>query len=77
MYESCHPTVSLKNVWFDYCDEQCSQMIVGIALYIIGAISFGLRFPKLAPKYFGFHEVWHSNVSVAAVLHFIVIYSII
>ena len=52
-------------------------MIVGIALYIIGAISFGLRFPKLAPKYFGFHEVWHSNVSVAAVLHFIVSYSII
>lgn len=52
-------------------------MVIGIALYIIGAIGFGLRFPKLAPKIFGYHEVWHSFVSVAAVLHFIVIYSII
>ena len=52
-------------------------MVIGIAFYIIGAIGFGLRFPKLAPKIFGYHEVWHSFVSVAAVLHFIVIYSII
>ena len=52
-------------------------MIVGIALYIIGAVGFGLQFPKLAPKIFGYHEVWHSFVSVAAVLHFIVVYSII
>lgn len=52
-------------------------MILGISLYIIGATSFGLRYPKLAPKIFGYHEVWHSFVSVAAILHFIVIYSII
>ena len=52
-------------------------MIVGIALYIVGAVGFGLQFPKLAPKIFGYHEVWHSFVSVAAVLHFIVVYSII
>ena len=52
-------------------------MIVGIALYIIGAVGFGLQFPKLTPKIFGYHEVWHSFVSVAAVLHFIVVYSII
>jgi len=32
-------------------------MIVGIALYIIGAVGFGLEFPKLAPKIFGYHEV--------------------
>ena len=52
-------------------------MILGILLYIIGATSFGLQYPKLAPKIFGYHEVWHSFVSVAAILHFIVIYSII
>ena len=52
-------------------------MILGILLYIIGANSFGLQYPKLAPKIFGYHEVWHSFVSVAAILHFIVIYSII
>jgi len=52
-------------------------MILGIFLYIIGAVGFGLKFPKLAPKIFGYHEVWHSFVAVAAILHFIVIYSII
>ena len=52
-------------------------MILGIFLYIIGAVGFGLQYPKLAPKIFGYHEVWHSFVSVAAILHFIVIYSII
>ncbi len=52
-------------------------MILGILLYIIGAISFFLKYPKLAPKIFGYHEVWHSFVSVAAILHFVVIYSII
>mgnify|MGYP001457886033 FL=1 len=52
-------------------------MILGIILYIIGAASFGFQYPKLSPKIFGYHEVWHSFVSVAAILHFIVIYSII
>jgi hemolysin III len=52
-------------------------MIIGIFLYIVGAAGFGLQYPKLAPKIFGYHEVWHSFVSVAAILHFIVIYSII
>ena len=52
-------------------------MILGILLYIIGAVGFGLQFPKLSPKIFGYHEVWHSFVSIAAILHFIVIYSII
>jgi len=52
-------------------------MILGIILYIIGAASFGFKYPKLSPKIFGYHEVWHSFVSVAAILHFIVIYSLI
>jgi hemolysin III len=52
-------------------------MILGIFLYIIGAVGFGLQYPKLAPKIFGYHEVWHSFVSVATILHFIVLYSII
>ena len=52
-------------------------IILGIFLYIIGAASFSLQYPKLAPKIFGYHEVWHSFVSVAAILHFVVIYSII
>jgi hemolysin III len=52
-------------------------IIIGSFLYIIGAIGYGLKIPKLSPRFFGYHEVFHSLVSVAAILHFIVIYSII
>ena len=52
-------------------------IIIGSFLYIIGAIGYGLKIPKLSPRFFGYHEVFHSLVSIAAILHFIVIYSII
>jgi hemolysin III len=52
-------------------------IIIGSFLYVIGAIGYGLKIPKLSPRFFGYHEVFHSLVSVAAILHFIVIYSII
>ena len=52
-------------------------IIVSAFLYVIGAVGYGLKYPKLSPKFFGYHEVFHSLVSVAAILHFIVIYSII
>jgi hemolysin III len=52
-------------------------IIVSSFLYVIGAVGYGLKYPKLSPKIFGYHEVFHSLVSVAAILHFIVIYSII
>ena len=52
-------------------------IIIGSFLYIIGAIGYGLKIPKLLPRFFGYHEVFHSLVSIAAILHFIVIYSII
>jgi hemolysin III len=52
-------------------------IIIGSFLYVIGAIGYGLKIPKLSPRFFGYHEVFHSLVSIAAILHFIVIYSII
>jgi hemolysin III len=52
-------------------------IIIGSFLYIIGAVGYGLKIPKLSPRFFGYHEVFHSLVSIAAILHFIVIYSII
>ena len=52
-------------------------ILIGSFLYIVGAVGYGLKIPKLSPKFFGYHEVFHSLVSVAAILHFIVIYSII
>jgi len=52
-------------------------IVTGSVLYVIGALGYSLKFPKLSPKVFSYHEVFHVLVSVAATLHFIVIYSII
>ena len=49
----------------------------GGAVYSLGAIGYGLKFPKLNPEIFGFHEMFHLLVVMAAILHFIVIYSLI
>ena len=46
-------------------------------IYTVGAIGYGFQFPDISPKYFGYHEFFHILVSIAAVLHFIVIYSIV
>ena len=51
--------------------------VAGGTIYSVGAIGYGFRFPDFSPKYFGYHEFFHVLVSVAAILHFIVIYSIV
>ena len=51
--------------------------IAGGTIYSVGAISYGLKFPDFSPKYFGYHEFFHALVCIAAILHFIVIYSIV
>ena len=51
--------------------------VAGGTIYSVGAIGYGLKFPDFSPKYFGYHEFFHILVSVVAILHFIVIYSIV
>lgn len=52
-------------------------LLAGGIAYSVGALSYAFRYPKMNPKVFGYHELFHVFVSVAAVLHFIAIYSII
>ena len=54
-----------------------SLTLAGGTIYSVGAISYGLKFPDFSPKYFGYHEFFHVLISLAAILHFIVIYSLI
>ncbi len=46
---------------------------VGGALYSAGAIVYALRWPKLWPKVFGFHEVFHILVIAASAVYFVFI----
>ncbi len=46
-------------------------MILGGALYSLGALVYGLQRPDPLPRWFGFHEVFHSLTVAAFVLHYI------
>ncbi len=48
-------------------------MIVGGVLYSLGAIVYMTRIFNFAPGVFGFHEVWHIFVLVAAAAHFVAV----
>ena len=42
----------------------------GGLLYTAGAVVYALRRPDPWPRVFGFHEVFHALVIVAAAMHF-------
>ena len=44
---------------------------LGSLLYIVGAAVYALRRPDPWPRTFGFHEIFHSLVVVAAACHFV------
>ncbi len=48
-------------------------LIVSCLIYLVGALALGARVPDLAPRTFGYHEVWHVVVIVCSVLQYIVV----
>lgn len=48
-------------------------LLGGGALYIGGAILLAYQRPRLRPEVFGYHEVWHTIVVVAAGLHWLMV----
>jgi hemolysin III len=48
-------------------------VIVGGGLYTVGALVYAARWPDPFPRTFGFHEVFHLLVVVAAVTQFVAV----
>jgi hemolysin III len=46
-------------------------VIVGAGLYTLGAIAYATTWPNPSPRWFGFHEVFHLLVVVAAATQFV------
>jgi hemolysin III len=46
-------------------------LVIGGAFYTAGAIVYAIRKPNLWPRTFGFHEVFHALVILAAIAHFV------
>ncbi len=51
-------------------------LLAGAVVYIAGAGVYAKRWPNPRPSVFGYHEVFHTLVVIAAALHFSVIWSI-
>jgi len=49
-------------------------IIIGGLFYTVGAIIYGLQKPNPAPKWFGYHGIWHLFVLGGAFSHFWAIY---
>jgi hemolysin III len=52
-------------------------MFGGGLLYTLGAIVLAARRPDPAPEVFGYHEVWHTMVVAASVLHYVLIWRLL
>ncbi|WTL06084.1 hemolysin III family protein [Streptomyces niveus] len=46
-------------------------IIVGGLLYSAGGVIYGLKRPNPSPRWFGFHEVFHSLTLAAFVVHYV------
>jgi hemolysin III len=46
-------------------------LIVGGALYSVGGVLYGLKWPNPWPETFGHHEFFHACTAVAAICHYI------
>ena len=44
-------------------------LIAGGVVYTVGGAIYARRWPNPAPRWFGFHEVFHACPIVAAILH--------
>ncbi len=46
-------------------------IIVGGGLYTLGGLVYGTKFPDPSPRWFGFHEVFHTFTILAFVTHYV------
>jgi hemolysin III len=49
-------------------------LLVGGALYSVGAVFYATKWPNPWPKTFGFHEFFHAATVLAAICHYIAIW---
>jgi hemolysin III len=49
-------------------------VVAGGLVYSVGAIIYGAKRPRLSPRVFGYHELFHAFTLVGAALHFAAIY---
>ncbi len=61
--------------WGEFVDSASTPvivlMVVGGGLYTLGAVVYGFKWPNPWPRWYGFHEVFHTLTIAAFVVHYI------
>jgi hemolysin III len=52
-------------------------MLGGGIVYTLGAVVYATKKPNPYPKVFGYHEIFHLMVTLASMLHFVVVYRLV
>lgn len=52
-------------------------LIVGGAIYSLGAVFYAVRWPDPWPETFGYHEFFHTATAVAAICHYLAIWLVV
>jgi len=63
--------IALPELWKEIGPAPFVLLAAGGGLYSLGAAVYAARRPNLWPRTFGFHEVFHTLVIAAALVHFI------
>ena len=50
---------------------EVGNVVVGGVLYSTGAAVYGFKRPNPSPRWFGFHEVFHSFTLAAFIVHYV------
>ena len=67
-------TVLLVGAAVDVPVGALALMAAGGAVYSAGFVVYVIERPNPRPGVFGFHEVWHVLVVLAALLHYLLMY---
>lgn len=62
--------VDAPTLWQRFTSGQFTLLVLGGLLYTVGALILAMRRPNPWPATFGFHEIFHALVVLAAVCHF-------
>lgn len=54
-----------------------AYIVIGGVIYTLGALVYAFKKPNPFPRIFGYHEVFHLLVMIAALFHFMVIVSLV
>lgn len=65
--------LALPQIWTHVGVAAALLVVIGGLIYVAGAVSYYRRSPDPAPTVFGYHEIFHACVCIAAACHYVVI----